>query len=112
MQLPHSQLDQNPDGQHSEYQSQPDRRTRGAAHTNLSSTRKGASVITAFKSLIVLLLLFILFSLARAGLAMIRGGERSMTQHLGRRVALSALVLLVLVVALAAGWVPVNPRPY
>lgn len=69
-------------------------------------------MITAFKTLIVLLLLFILFSLARAGLAMIRGGDRSMTHYLGRRVALSALVLLLLIVAMATGWLPVNPRPY
>ncbi|MBY5923552.1 DUF2909 family protein [Ferrimonas balearica] len=69
-------------------------------------------MITAFKTLIVLLLLYILFSLARAGLAMIRGGEHSMTQHLGRRVALSALLLLLLIVAMVAGWLPVNPRPY
>ncbi|MBY5994038.1 DUF2909 family protein [Ferrimonas balearica] len=69
-------------------------------------------MITAFKTLIVLLLLYILFSLARAGLAMIRGGETSMTHYLGRRVGLSALVLVLLVIALAAGWLPVNPRPY
>ncbi len=69
-------------------------------------------MITAFKTLIVLLLLYILFSLGRAGVAMVKGGDRPMTHYLGRRVGLSALVLLLLVVALLSGLLPVNPRPY
>nr|WP_233749479.1 DUF2909 family protein [Ferrimonas balearica] len=82
------------------------------AHCAPSISPQGVPVITAFKTVIVLLLLFILFSLGRAGFAMIRGEEGGMTRHLGRRVGLSALVLVLLVVAMVAGWLPVNPRPY
>ncbi len=73
-------------------------------------------ILTLFKTAIVLLLLYILFNLGRAGLAMLRADRKadspSMTRYLGRRVGLSALVLILLILAIASGLVPVNPRPY
>ncbi|GAA5192929.1 DUF2909 family protein [Ferrimonas gelatinilytica] len=73
-------------------------------------------IITLFKSAIVLLLLYILFNLGRAGVAMLRADQKAdrppMTRYLGRRVGLSALVLVLLILAIASGLVPVNPRPY
>ncbi|SHI02874.1 DUF2909 family protein [Ferrimonas marina] len=68
-------------------------------------------MVTLIKGIIVLLLLYILFNLVWAGVAMIRG-KRPMTHYLGRRVAFSALVMLLLLVALGAGVLPMNPRPY
>ncbi|EGQ7832186.1 DUF2909 domain-containing protein [Vibrio vulnificus] len=35
-----------------------------------------------------------------------------MSHYLGRRVRLSALVVLFLLIALTTGWVEPNPRPY
>ncbi|GAA4894758.1 DUF2909 family protein [Ferrimonas pelagia] len=73
-------------------------------------------MIILIKTVIVLLLLYILFNLIWAGISMIRHGnsteQRSMTHYLGRRVGLSALILLLLIVALLSGLMPVNPRPY
>ena len=73
-------------------------------------------MITLFKIAIVLILLYILFNLARAGIAMVKNGDKpdapSMTHFLGRRVGLSVLVLVLLILAIASGLVPVNPRPY
>ncbi|WP_028116460.1 DUF2909 family protein [Ferrimonas senticii] len=63
------------------------------------------------KTLLLLLLLYILVNLALAGIAMIRGG-RSMSHYLGRRVGVSALVLLIVLIAAALGYLPLNPRPY
>ncbi|POC47271.1 DUF2909 domain-containing protein [Vibrio vulnificus] len=37
---------------------------------------------------------------------------KSMSHYLGRRVMLSALVVLFLLIALTTGWVEPNPRPY
>ncbi|GLS83500.1 DUF2909 domain-containing protein [Paraferrimonas haliotis] len=66
-----------------------------------------------FKLVIIGLLLVIVFSLGSALFAMIKGNSNnSMTRYLGRRVAFSALVILLLLVAMALGLVQPNPRPY
>ncbi|QYK05111.1 DUF2909 domain-containing protein [Shewanella zhangzhouensis] len=66
-----------------------------------------------FKSVLVLLLIFIIFNLGRALYIMVKGdGSVPMSRYLGRRVALSALVILLLLVALALGWITPHPRPY
>ncbi|WP_298440663.1 DUF2909 domain-containing protein [uncultured Ferrimonas sp.] len=68
-------------------------------------------MVIVIKTVLVLILLYILGNLAMAGVAMIRG-KRSMTHYLGRRVGFSAIVLLIVLVAMAMGWLPLNPRPY
>jgi hypothetical protein len=61
----------------------------------------------------VLLLVFIIFNLARALIIMVKGEQaQPMSHYLGRRVLLSVLVVLLLLVALGLGLVAPNPRPY
>ncbi|HAW93015.1 MULTISPECIES: DUF2909 domain-containing protein [unclassified Arsukibacterium] len=66
------------------------------------------------KLVIIALLLFIVFNLFRAGLVMLRNDpeQKQMSRFLGRRVFLSVLVLLVILLAMALGWITPNPRPY
>lgn len=66
-----------------------------------------------FKLIIIGLLLFILVNLAKALIIMVKeDGSKPMTRYLGRRVLLSASVILFLILALKLGWVSPNPRPY
>ncbi|TKB47617.1 DUF2909 domain-containing protein [Ferrimonas sediminicola] len=68
----------------------------------------------AIKLLIVVLLLFIILNLGRALVMMLRSKDAplSMSHFLGRRVALSAFVLVLLILAMMGGWIEPNPRPY
>lgn len=71
------------------------------------------NILLMFKLVLVLLLLFILFNLARALFVMVKGESNvPMSQYLGRRVIFSALVVLLLLAALATGVVTPNPTPY
>ncbi len=70
-----------------------------------------------FKLLLVLLLLFIVVNLGLALFKMVRtqsnqNSGKSMSHYLGRRVLLSAAVVLLLLIALGLGWITPNPRPY
>ncbi|WP_144211556.1 DUF2909 family protein [Shewanella donghaensis] len=70
-------------------------------------------ILVIFKLVLVLLLVFILFNLARALFIMVKAeSQQSMSQYLGRRVIFSALVMLLLLLALGFGWISPNPRPY
>ncbi|QQX80585.1 DUF2909 domain-containing protein [Shewanella sp. KX20019] len=71
------------------------------------------NILLVFKVVLVLLLLFILFNLARAMLVMVKG-EKSvpMSQYLGRRVIFSVMVVVLLLLALGTGIIAPNPRPY
>ena len=66
------------------------------------------------KLIIIALLLFIVFNLFRAGFIMLRNDpeQKQMSRFLGRRVFYSVLVLLLIMVAMALGWITHNPRPY
>lgn len=66
------------------------------------------------KIIIALLLLFILFNLFQAGLAMLRQQDSTvpMSHFLGKRVLFSAIALTLILVAIAAGLITPNPRPY
>ncbi|MDX1539336.1 DUF2909 domain-containing protein [Arsukibacterium sp.] len=66
------------------------------------------------KLVIIALLLFIVFNLFRAGIVMLRNDpeQKQMSRFLGRRVFYSVLVLLLLLLAMALGWITPNPRPY
>nr|WP_275975038.1 DUF2909 family protein [Shewanella gaetbuli] len=65
------------------------------------------------KLVLVLLLLFILFNLARALFIMVKGeNKQSMSPFLGRRVMFSAIVVVLLLLAMGLGIIQPNPRPY
>ena len=78
-------------------------------------------MVLIFKSLLVLLLLFVIVNLARAMFEMVKGpqpddqnidGDKPMSHYLGRRVFLSALAVILLLSALLTGLVEPNVRPY
>ncbi|GAA0565529.1 MULTISPECIES: DUF2909 domain-containing protein [Rheinheimera] len=66
------------------------------------------------KLIVIALLLFIIVNLVRAGLVMLNPDkpEVKMSRYLGRRVMFSAVVLLLIFLAQALGWIEPNPRPY
>lgn len=66
------------------------------------------------KLLLIALLLFIIFNLFRALYLMLRNDptQVSMSKLLGRRVFFSAVVILLVILALALGWISPHQRPY
>jgi hypothetical protein len=66
------------------------------------------------KIIICVLLLFIVINLVRAGVAMLRQQDSTlpMSHFLGRRVMYSAIILVLILVAMALGWITPNARPY
>ncbi|MGR5069154.1 MULTISPECIES: DUF2909 family protein [Vibrio] len=77
------------------------------------------STVFLFKLTLVLLLLFIIFNLAKALIEMVREDPdnaekkvKPMSHYLGRRVMFSALVVILLLIALSTGMITPNPRPY
>ncbi|WP_428774125.1 DUF2909 domain-containing protein [Vibrio sp.] len=72
-----------------------------------------------FKLLLIVLLVFIVINLGRALFEMVRDPEQDpdqspkpMSHYLGRRVVLSALAVILLIVALLSGFIEPNGRPY
>lgn len=66
------------------------------------------------KILIGGLLAFMVFNLARAGVVMLKNdpNQPSMSTFIGRRVFASALIIIVILLAVATGLIQPNPRPY
>lgn len=66
------------------------------------------------KLIIVLLLFYIVFSLFKALLCMLKddSSSTSMSRYLGRRVAFSAIVLVIILIAMAFGFITPNANPY
>jgi hypothetical protein len=66
------------------------------------------------KLILIALLLFIVFNLFRALLLMLKNDpdKVSMSKYLGRRVLFSAIVMALLILALAMGWISPHQRPY
>ncbi|NOI65371.1 MULTISPECIES: DUF2909 domain-containing protein [unclassified Vibrio] len=71
------------------------------------------------KITLVVMLFFIIFNLARALFHMVkepssseRGERRPMSHFLGRRLMFSALVVVLLIIALSSGLIEPNSRPY
>lgn len=66
------------------------------------------------KIIICALLLFIVINLFRAGVAMLRQQDSTlpMSHFLGRRVLYSAVILVLILVAMALGLITPNARPY
>ncbi len=74
------------------------------------------SVGFGIKLLLVLSILFIVYNLVRAAIRMISqdSGDdaQPMSHYLGRRVFISAALVLLLLLLLASGVITPNPRPY
>ncbi len=66
------------------------------------------------KLIVIALLLFIVFNLFRALWLMLKNDpdKVSMSKYLGRRVLFSAIVMALLILALAMGWISPHQRPY
>lgn len=67
------------------------------------------------KIIVVCLLIFMVFNLFRAMKIMLNANpdqQQSMTKFIGRRVMTSVLIMLLILLALAMGWITPNPRPY
>lgn len=66
------------------------------------------------KLILIALLLFIVFNLFRALWLMLKNDpdQVSMSKYLGRRVLFSAIVMALLILALAMGWISPHQRPY
>ncbi|WP_114786151.1 DUF2909 domain-containing protein [Vibrio tetraodonis] len=79
-------------------------------------------MVLIFKSLLVLLLFFVIINLAKAMFEMVKGPQadeegntdnnKPMSHYLGRRVLLSALAVTLLIAALLTGVIEPNSRPY
>ncbi|OEF28188.1 DUF2909 family protein [Vibrio rumoiensis] len=75
------------------------------------------TIIFVFKLLLVLLLLFVIFNLGKALYLMVKQNPDEqntvpMSHFLGKRLIFSALVIILLLLAMATGLVAPNPRPY
>ena len=66
------------------------------------------------KIVVALLLIFMIYNLFRAMMVMIKGesGQTSMTYYIGKRVIASAVIMLLLLIAIMTGIITPNPRPY
>ncbi len=66
------------------------------------------------KTILILLLFFIIYQLFRAMVLMLKTepGTEKMSVHLGRRVGFSVLVIVIIVLALLFGWLAPHPTPH
>ncbi|MEZ8062055.1 MULTISPECIES: DUF2909 domain-containing protein [Vibrio] len=73
-----------------------------------------STFVLLLKIVLVALLFFVVFNLMK-GLIQIASGKyngKRLSHFLGRRVMLSAIVVLLLLIALGSGVITPNPRPY
>lgn len=66
------------------------------------------------KIALICLLVFVVFQLFRALWLMLKNdpNQVSMSKHLGRRVMFSVMVMGLIILALAMGWIAPHQRPY
>lgn len=66
------------------------------------------------KVLLVALLIYVIANLFRGLFAVLRPGEGkpSMSHYIGKRVLFSAIIIILILLALSTGIVEPNPRPY
>ena len=66
------------------------------------------------KIVLICLLFFVVFQLFRALWLMLKNdpNQVSMSKHLGRRVMFSVMVMGLIILALAMGWIEPHQRPY
>ncbi|MDF2152728.1 DUF2909 family protein [Vibrio sp. CAU 1672] len=77
------------------------------------------STVLLFKLTLVLLLLFIIFNLAKALIQIVRQDHENseenntpISRYLGHRVLFSAIAVVLLMLALSSGGLDPNARPY
>lgn len=67
----------------------------------------------AIKIIVGGLLIFMIFNLFKAMKVMLKGeSTEPMSKFIGRRVLTSAVIVVLLLVAIATGLIQPNPRPY
>lgn len=68
---------------------------------------------TLFKILIVVLLATMIYNLFRAMRLMVKKpeGQEKMSKFIGRRVLISALIIVLILIGMATGIITPNPRP-
>lgn len=66
------------------------------------------------KIALALLLFFMIYNLFKAMMIMLKPGEdkEKMSKFIGRRVLTSAVIMIIVVIAVATGLITPNPRPY
>ncbi|MFT6268126.1 MAG: hypothetical protein ACJAVV_000931 [Alphaproteobacteria bacterium] len=67
----------------------------------------------AIKIIVSGLLIFMVYNLFKAMMVMLKSeSTEPMSKFIGRRVITSALIVIVLLIAVATGLITPNPRPY
>ena len=67
----------------------------------------------AIKIIVSGLLIFMVYNLFKAMMIMLKGDtSQPMSKFIGRRVAISALIVFILIIGIATGLIQPNPRPY
>jgi len=65
------------------------------------------------KIILIFLLVIMLFNLFRAMQIMLKNDKKEpMSKYIGRRVLTSAIIVLLILLAVATGLITPNPRPY
>ncbi|MEW9797775.1 DUF2909 domain-containing protein [Alteromonas sp. CYL-A6] len=66
------------------------------------------------KIILVALVIYMIFNLFRAMRVMMRNdpNDGPMSKYIGRRVLTSALIVLIILIAIGTGLITPNPRPY
>ena len=65
------------------------------------------------KIIIVALVIFMIFNLFKAMMVMLKGDTtQPMSKFLGRRVIMSATIMILLLIGMATGLIEPNQRPY
>ena len=71
------------------------------------------------KIILTLLLLFMIYNLFKAMTIMLKGDsdkngpdKEKMSKYIGRRVLTSAIIMILVILAIATGLITPNPRPY
>lgn len=66
------------------------------------------------KIVVGVLLLFMIYNLSRAMMIMLKNDpdQPPMSKYIGRRVILTVVIIIFMLVAIATGMINPNPRPY
>ncbi len=66
------------------------------------------------KIVLALLLIFMIYNLFKAMRIMIKGdsSKEKMSKFIGRRILTSAIIMILVILAVATGLITPNPRPY
>lgn len=75
------------------------------------------TLVLLFKFLLVLLLLFVIVNLGRALFMLVKREPNDqqtvpMSRYLGRRLLISIIIIMLLLIGLSSGLIDPHPRPY